>query len=249
MKIVDVNFNNYFLKEYKKYQIYLHHTVSPNRSVINRNGTSSDIRWWRQQNNYVNTPYIIDSDGIIYKLYNDKYWAYHLGTKDQTLNKHSIGIELDNLGPLIYTKKGFTSYAYPNQYYIKSNNVLDFGTNGYRGHRFYEAYSQQQIDSLKLLLLDLCDRYGIPKHYNNTMFELSQEALNHVPGIWSHTSVRIDKSDVCPDPKLITMLKELKPQPIIQIPIPKKPIVFIKEEPLSALELGIKNYKKWNLKK
>jgi len=38
---------------------------------------------------------------------------------------------------------------------------------------------------------------------------LNHNALEGHPGIWSHTSVRIDKSDIFPQPELLSMLRSL----------------------------------------
>lgn len=40
-------------------------------------------------------------------------------------------------------------------------------------------------------------------------FDLNQNSLDGYPGIWSHTNVRIDKSDVFPQPELIQLLKSI----------------------------------------
>lgn len=40
-------------------------------------------------------------------------------------------------------------------------------------------------------------------------FELNHNALEGYPGIWSHSSVRIDKSDMFPQPELLSMLRSL----------------------------------------
>jgi hypothetical protein len=40
-------------------------------------------------------------------------------------------------------------------------------------------------------------------------FEVNQNALNGDHGVWSHSSVRKDKSDVSPQPELIAMLRTL----------------------------------------
>jgi hypothetical protein len=57
------------------------------------------------------------------------------------------------------------------------------------------------------------------------MWEVSKEALKSVPGIWSHTSVRSDKSDCHPQLELIAMLKSLQIKPIIK-PSIGKPLIF-----------------------
>jgi hypothetical protein len=233
MKTIIIPFQKYFKKEYKKTQIYIHHTVSPNK--LQNRGPEGDVAHWNNQSYNLGTYCIIDSDGTVYELFNPKYWSNHLGIKKsvfanhnviyQKLDNTSIGIEIDSLGPLVWTKKGYSSYAYPGHFNVPNDRVIDYGEKGFRGHRFYEAYTLEQIESLRLLLSSLTDDNNIPKHYNSTMWEVSKEALKGVPGIWSHTSVRSDKSDCHPQPELIAMLNVLQPKPVISLPI-GKPLIF-----------------------
>ena len=83
---------------------------------------------------------------------------------------------------------------------------------------YHHKYSNKQIDSLKELLLFLKGKYNIdlkkglfpildtPKAGG---FEINNDALSGKPGVWSHTSVRKDKSDIHPQDELIAMLKTL----------------------------------------
>ena len=41
------------------------------------------------------------------------------------------------------------------------------------------------------------------------MFDVNAKALSGTPGVWAHGSVRYDKVDIYPHPKLIEMLKSL----------------------------------------
>lgn len=256
MKTINIPFQKFFTRHYRKTQIFIHHTVSPNKLQKGR-GVQGDVDHWNNQTYNLGTYCIIDSDGVVYQLFDHKAWSNHLGLKKSTfdsynipyykLDKTSIGIELDNLGPLIWTKKGYTSHAYPGLFYVPKNRVIDYGVKGYRGHRFYEAYTPEQIESLRFLLGSLTDEYSIPKHYNETMWEVSKEALSGVSGIWSHTSVRSDKSDVHPDSKLIAMLKDLKEKP--KEPTPQgKQLIFTQkgkdhEKLINDLanQMGLKN--------
>ena len=235
MTTINIPFQKFFTREYKKTQIYIHHTVSPNR--LHGRGPLGDIQHWNNQSYNLGTYTIIDSDGTVYELFPHTKWSNHLGLKKSTfkkynipyykLDKTSIGIELDNLGPLLLTSKGFTSAVYPDKFYVPNDRVVDYGPEGYKGYRYYEAYTSAQIESLRLLLSSLTDFHNIPKHYNEDMWDMSLEALSGVSGIFTHTSVREDKSDCHPDPKLIQMLKELKPKPIY---IPPTPIKLIETD-------------------
>jgi len=52
-------------------------------------------------------------------------------------------------------------------------------------------------------------RYNIPLDYNEDVWDVTTRALSGEPGLYTHVSVRYDKSDVYPDPRLIEMWKGL----------------------------------------
>lgn len=235
MKTVKVPFSKYGKREYKKNQIFLHHTVSPNRLYTN-NPVKGDVDHWNSIPYYIGTYVLIDDEGTKYLLFDSNKWANHLGLKKDTYKKFdisyrkldhtSIGIELDNFGPLIYKDGKFKPKAYPNSKWVIPEDRVIIYDKPYRGSRIYERYTEQQIIALRDELKILCDKNAIPVHYNENMFEVNKQALQGVPGIWSHTSVRFDKSDIHPQPELIEMLKSLKQKPI---KIPPIPIVYTEE--------------------
>jgi hypothetical protein len=51
--------------------------------------------------------------------------------------------------------------------------------------------------------------YSIPISYNSDIWDVNKRALNGDAGVFTHNSVRYDKVDVSPQPKLIQMLKTL----------------------------------------
>jgi N-acetyl-anhydromuramyl-L-alanine amidase AmpD len=212
MDINKIDFEGYYIQEKTvKNQIVLHHTVS--------GGTSQDVvDYWINQNiktgNRIATHFIIDKDGTINRLFDLEYWAGHigdcsksckkLGLPNQNYSKNSIGIELVNFGALTL-KKDKLYNAYGQLYH---GNYISF-TNPYRWANYFAAYTDNQIQALSELLPYLCDEFNIPKTYNHMMFDIDFHALNKVPGIYSHTSYRMDKSDVYPDSRLIEMLKNI----------------------------------------
>lgn len=202
--------DQYFREETDKYQIYVHHTVSPGHTA------KGDIQHWLSTTSRIATHVIITQDGTIYQLFNSKYWAHHLGVRSDVfakygindvnnlyLNKHSLSIELDSLGPV--DVDGNSLVYGPS---LKSKYVVAYDE-PYRGYTCYEGYYPKQIESLELLLRFWCSKYDIPTTYNQNMWDVNADALSGKPGIWSHTSVRIDKSDLHPQPELIDMLKSL----------------------------------------
>ena len=236
--------DQYFNAEYEKNQIVIHFTASPSSKYTSNNGILGDINHWRLNKERVATCSIIGSEGIVYKLFDSSKWAHHLGVPSSTfkkfelqnintyLNKHSIGIELDNLGPLKYSNGVFrpaASYLRNSNYIVKEEDVIHY-PNKYRGYEYYEAFTDSQISTLKVLLKNLASVYNISLKYNENMWEVNPQALGGANGIWSHTSFRFDKTDAHPDPKLIIMLKNLSEKTIETngktIYQPDKPMVF-----------------------
>jgi N-acetyl-anhydromuramyl-L-alanine amidase AmpD len=214
-EIIGVNFpdTQYHKEQTTKNQIVLHHTVS---GV----GTKNDIAYWLSTADRIATALIIGWDGKIYQCFSSKYWGSHLGIKaanNTVLNQGSIGIEIDAWGGLI--QKGKSWYPAKWDENLKKNipnvsvkpikNVVLF-PNGFRGFYGFEKYTDEQIESVRKLLIYFNGVYNIPLDYNNDMWNLSQKALSGKPGIWTHVSYRVDKSDCYPDERMITMIKLLK---------------------------------------
>ena len=102
---------------------------------------------------------------------------------------------------------------------------------GYKGFKRYHKYTPYQIKTLKAILLADCKKYKIPFVWNQAAYDemfpnaknfngnlkdektykanLSRKCMNYIPGIYSHNSSRIDKSDIFPQKELLDMLAEL----------------------------------------
>jgi hypothetical protein len=202
-KLKQIEWDKFYDEKFSKKQIILHHTVSGP-------GIRGDLRTWLQYRSHIATCIIIDRDGTINQLFPSKYWAKHLGVKGkQTLDKHSIAVELDNWGQL--TKKGDDFYTI---YGNKVNVPITHYPDKFRGEEYFESYTHSQLKSLGELILLWNKRYNIPLNYNEDMWDLSENALEGKPGIWAHVSFREypskhNKWDVHPQPELIEMLKSL----------------------------------------
>ena len=211
-KIVKVDFpdEQYVPRVTEKNQIVLHHTVSPNNSV------KGDIATWVNSKVRVATCMIIGGDGTPYQLFSSKFWAWHLGIKGSTFKKqgvpyqllddNAIGIEIDSAGGLKKRADGewYDVYGYK----LNKSDVIEY-PDGFRGWKGFQKYTEEQIKTLRELLVFWHERYNIPLDYNEDMWDISVNALKGKPGVWSHTSYRKDKSDIHPQPELIEMLKNL----------------------------------------
>jgi len=212
IKNVDFPESQYNKVEIPKTQIYLHHTAG--------NASAEGVfRDWATNPEKIATCVAISGpgavDGQIVQGFDSKFWAFHLGLRESTferfnvsyrsLDRISIGIEICNWGQLV--KRGNKYYTYVNSQ-VPVNQVVELET-PFKGYRYYHSYSDAQIESVRKLLLFWGERYGIPLKYNSGIFDLSKDALSGVPGVYTHNSVRTDKVDVYPHPKLIQMLKSL----------------------------------------
>ena len=121
------------------------------------------------------------------------------------LNKYSIGIELTNWGMLRQVNGKFYNYV---NGVVPSANVVEL-EKPFKGFKFWYRYTDEQIESTRKLVTYLCETYDIPMDYRSEIWDIDLNALKNVPGIYTHNSVRHDKFDVYPCPRLIEMLKNL----------------------------------------
>lgn len=216
MNIKQVAFpeSQYIKEEHPKKQIYLHHTAG--------NASGENVfQGWAGNKERIATCVSISGkgsntvDGQIIQGFSSKYWAYHLGLKEstfqsvgvpyQSLDKISIGIEICNWGQL--TEKNGKFYNYVNKV-VPADEVIKLDK-PYKKHQFFHNYTDAQIASVKDLLLLWNNKYGIPLDYNEDIWDITPRALKGEKGVFTHNSVRRDKVDIYPHPKMIEMLKSL----------------------------------------
>lgn len=211
MNIKQVQFatSNYFKEETVKKQIYLHHTAG--------NGDAEGVfRYWASTKERVATCVAIGSNGLIAQGFSSRNWGYHLGLKRsifnangvpyQSLDKLSIGVEICNWGFLKESGKGkFVNYVGRE---IPSKDVIKLDE-PFKGFQYWHSYTKEQIESTKELLLYWNEIYSIPLGYQEDIWGITKRALAGEPGVYTHNSVRKDKTDVYPHPGLIEMLKSL----------------------------------------
>lgn len=221
MKITQYNFpySQYIREEHKKTQIFLHHTA----------GNSDPFgvyRYWSNGPERIATCVVIGGkppkngrwiDGEIAQGYSSRYWAFHLGLRESTFQKYnlpyksldriSIGVEICNWGQLTYDPATKKYYNYVNGV-VPENEVCKLDI-PFKGYKYFHAYTDAQIETVKELLLLWKDRYGIPIEYNPDIFDITIRALRGEPGVYTHNSVRTSKLDISPQPKMIAMLQSL----------------------------------------
>lgn len=203
-----------------KNQFCLHHTVSWS------NDYSGDFATWNNNKERVATPYIIELSGRAVEVFPPEMWAHHLYVQSSgnkapreyanwsnnfTLNKYCFGIEIDSAGPLI--KKGgkfYPTFAVGVKKAEIPKERVQVYKEGFRGYKYYEKYSPEQIATVKELILEAVKKGWVIKdalNYGSDIWDLSIRPLKGEPGIFTHVSYRTDKSDCHPQPELIEMLE------------------------------------------
>lgn len=216
MNIKQVSFpsSQYIAEVQPKSQIYLHHTAG------NPSGENV-FKHWEANTERIATCVTISGigkdciDGQIVQGFSSKFWAFHLGLRESTFQKHglkyksldkiSIGIEICNWGQLTINGGKFINYVNKE---VPLDQVCKLDK-PFKGFEYFHNYTDAQIQSVKELLILWNEKYNIPLDYNKDIWNISARALRGEGGIFTHNSVRTDKVDVYPHPKLIEMLKSL----------------------------------------
>ena len=190
----------YYPQKYVKKKIVLHFTVGHLQGDIN--SLTSPSR------GHVSTSFVLGRDGTVYQLFSSYFWSYHLGRGaiggNGTNSKYSVGIEISNYGPLIkrgnnletvYSKReGHDVYCSldDKDKYVELDKP-------YRGHKYFTKYTDEQYESLIVLLRYLTARYEIPRKFidKDTRYEATAAHANF-KGIQSHVNYRKDKIDIGP---------------------------------------------------
>ena len=196
--------------------IFLHHTAGWHNpyNVISA--------WDKDKRGPIGTEFVIGgqsvlgndikNDGVVVQAFPQDNWGYHLGAVgSQSMHKNSIGIEVCNFGYLVNGKTYTGSVAHESQIVTLKKSFRKFKT--------WHKYSDEQISSLKELLIFIGNREsidireGLPKlikDQGEKAFEYSADAFSgKVFGILSHTNVRKDKFDMFPQQELLDMLVSL----------------------------------------
>lgn len=144
--------NNYIKEETQKTQIVIGDTF---------NGDMRHFFGWEHRYNgkYKKTAaFTIDAAGLIYRHFDPKYKSNFFDIKE--LNDKSIVILLENYGFLYKDVEKKEYITWLGDIYNKSTSVTD---KRWRNNRFWDTYTEEQIESCLKLVSSLCDEFNIPK--------------------------------------------------------------------------------------
>jgi N-acetyl-anhydromuramyl-L-alanine amidase AmpD len=209
----------YIHKITNKEWIMLHHTAG------RHNPYKCIDHWARDSRGRVGTNYVIGGtssngkdtkhDGKVLRAIDDEYFGWHIGKGGiYALKENSISIEVCSAGGL-KQKNGKWYTWFKEEVDPSQVCILD---KPFRGYKAFHKYSEEQIKSLKALLIFLGEKHSINikegmaamLHSNVNAFEWNKAVCEgKIKGIINHTNVRKDKSDMFPQPELIEMLLSL----------------------------------------
>ncbi|MEL6254451.1 MAG: N-acetylmuramoyl-L-alanine amidase [Bacteroidota bacterium] len=180
----------YYPEKIKKDKIVLHFTAGK---------LPGDMRSLTTKGRHISTAFLIGRDGTIYKLFaSSGHWSYHLGRGAVGGNTHqssrSIGIELSNWGPL--KKSGDTITTWRGVDFAKVTQTTAYQELDipFRDATYFATHTDQQYESLIVLLRYLTAVYNIPKTFlsdgdRDVPFRSTEDARNFT-GICSHVNFR-----------------------------------------------------------
>lgn len=203
LRPTEVNFNGFYFRNiHPKKQIVLHHSASADSA-------HNMYNWWRNDGvTHVATPIGITDSGEIVRGYEEIFWAHHIGMRNQynlQRNLEAVAVEIMNWGYLSEANGKFYNYVGGE---VPKDRVIELN---YRGNKYYETYTEAEIESLRKWILVMAMRFNIPLTYSHEdMWNVSNNAIMGVPGIYSHNSYLSGKTDISPQPKMIEMLKSLE---------------------------------------
>jgi len=171
-------------------QIVLCHGNNSAHHIIHRDGIVSTVLGSKKE-------FTLDLKPIDFEKYGVEY---------RNLEEHIIAISLDSCGPVCLKNGYFYSLtdlmpvddAY--EYCIKTK---------WRSYQHWELYYEEQLESLRKLLISLCKKHAIPNKYNADIWDLSRRALMGTPGIFCQCSFIKNAHDLNPQIELINILKSL----------------------------------------
>ena len=210
-------------KDIKQYPMpknqYMEVVTGKNQIVLHGTAGNAQAKnvydYWNSTKERVATCVVIAGNGEIWQGFSSKFWGAHIGYAHgiakwnlpyYEYSQNSIGIEICNWGFL--SKKGNKYYSWTGAEVPESEVVVY--EKGFKGNKYYHRYTDAQIIAVEKLLRYWNQVYGIPLDYREQdMWDLSLNAHKKVSGVYTHNSFRSDKSDIHPQPEMITMLKSL----------------------------------------
>lgn len=178
--------NEYIANEHKKTSVGFHHTVSELGKFVDDYFASD------RGKSQVAVPFVLDKDGLIYFLFDPKFYAWHLASGDGgAKDKSSIGIEVVNEGYLNNLGKTW----FDGKYVYRGVPVKL--PKPWRQQQYFASYTIEQVLGLIHLTFWIFNNFkDIPRKYLDS-FDYSWNYVSFL-GCFNHCNVNAGKTDMSP---------------------------------------------------
>jgi hypothetical protein len=201
-------------------QIYLHHTAGHQRT----DKGEKTVRTFNNRalaNNYGSTHAVIDANGHLEELIPWDYIAYGQGIKGSKIHYNTVGMSIEIMA-LGYFK---TLSKDKKTWYRDSTSCpadqcapgVDYNLKDikYKGYQVYQKYTNAQIQGTIKWVKQWMAFFNISFKFDQDAYDnmfpskgnLSPKATSGKPGVYSHNSVHLTKSDIYPDKELVKAFK------------------------------------------
>ncbi len=193
---------------------YYHEKTTKDQIVLHLSGgfLPRDIIGLTTENYHVSSSYVLARDGTIYQLFSSDLWSYHLGRGaiggNRNGSKRSIAIEISNYGYLIkeddnlktpysrYKRKGMSPDVYCT---IKDKDAYEKPPEPFRGKKYFPTVTDEQYESLILLLRYLTADHNIPRKFlPPEKRNITTEEVVDFKGIVTQVNYRKEKVGIGP---------------------------------------------------
>lgn len=189
---------------------YFHDVAHPKERILlhfTAGQIRSDMSALTRQDFHVSVPFVIGRNGTIYQLYSSKFWSGNIGNGigngGNAEDKKTIAIEISNYGFLtekdgnletIYSRlKDAQGRIGPADVYCSLSETAAYQrlSTPFRGQSFYPTYTNEQYESLIVLLRYLTATFNIPRQFlpENKRYVTTNDVLSF-KGIVSHVNYR-----------------------------------------------------------
>lgn len=182
-KIYDIENFSYVGKHKKKRQILLTHTSRNIKDYI------MSLKHRYNGNNKKLPHYIVDREGNIYNIIPPNTYSEYMDVGSH--NKRTIIITLENLG---WLRKNPLKNNFIN--WIGEEYKDEVHKRKWRGHYFWQPYTESQIDSAISLINDLCEEFDIP--FNSIGHNVKVDKVENFNGIVTHSNYDSECTDLNP---------------------------------------------------
>jgi N-acetyl-anhydromuramyl-L-alanine amidase AmpD len=160
------------------------------------------------QSDHVATPFVVETNGTVYQLFEPDGWAYHLGMLTRNPghfnDRRSIAIEIVNVGPLKLAADHPEQLVWwPGNYTTPWCNTAEterYVRADFRGFRYFAAFPPAQVAAVRALVDHLCDEFKIRKVAppGPKRGVCDPDFFCRFQGLASHQNFRADKVDIGP---------------------------------------------------